>query len=175
MRIRRFAIGRSSIYSTGQPTAPRRKRHALPYRAVRRSPGYWLNRDYDLPKHEGTFWVLSMLGDTGMTSADERIRRACGFMFTYQHDDGAFRRRSRVADKGLVRRDAGPCTHARIVRFLIQVGCGGDIRTRRAVDWLLAAQHVDGMWNCGGSRRYGCLRATLDALRVVRAATEGRK
>jgi hypothetical protein len=134
--------------------------------------GYWVRPDYYLPKHEGTFWVLSMLGDAGMTAEDERIQRACEFMFAYQLDDGAFHRRSRVAGKGLVWRDAEPCTHARIVRFLIQFGYGDDSRTREAVHWLLAQQLEDGMWDHCPSRRYRCLRATLDVLGVAKLDAE---
>jgi hypothetical protein len=135
--------------------------------AAQKPDGYWIKRDYYLPKHEGTFWVLSMLADAGLTSEDEPIRRACEFMFTFQLDDGAFHRRSRMAGEGLVWRDAGPCTHARIVRFLIQFGYGDDPRLRTAVDWLLMTQLDDGMWDHTSSRRYGCLRATLDVLRVA--------
>jgi hypothetical protein len=129
---------------------------------------YWVKHDYYLPKHNGTFWTLSLLADAGLTLDNEEIRRACEFMFTFQREDGAFCRRRRVAGKGIVWADQpGPCTHARIVRFLIQFGYGDDPRTRRAIAWLLAAQQEDGMWDCCESRRYGCLRATLDVLRVA--------
>jgi Squalene-hopene cyclase C-terminal domain len=135
--------------------------------ATQKRDGYWLNRDYYLPKHDGTFWVLSMLGDMGLTAEQEQIRRACEFMFTFQRDDGAFWRRRRVASEGLVWSNAGLCTHGRIVRFLIQFGYGVDARIRHGVDWLLAAQRDDGMWDCGRPDRPGCLRASLDALRVA--------
>jgi hypothetical protein len=130
--------------------------------------GYWVKRDYYLPKHHGTFWTLSVLADLGLTQDDERIQNACEFMFTFQRENGAFCRRRRVAGKGLVwKDDPGPCTHARILRFLIQFGYGDDPCVRAGIDWLLAAQHEDGMWDCHPSRRYGCLRATHDALRVA--------
>jgi hypothetical protein len=61
----------------------------------------------------------------------------------------------------------GPCTHARIVRFLLQFGYGDDARTRAAVAWLLANQRDDGMWHCRPDDRYGCLRATHDYLRAA--------
>jgi hypothetical protein len=136
--------------------------------AAQKRDGYWLQRDFYLPKHAGTFWTLVMLGDLGLTAEHEQVRRACEFMFTFQRENGAFCRRRRVAGKGLVwRDDAGPCTQARIVRFLIQFGYGEDPRTRRGVAWLLDAQHEDGMWDCHPARRYGCLRATLDVLHVA--------
>ena len=136
--------------------------------AAQKSDGYWVKRDYYLPKHYGTFWVLSVLADLGLTAENEQIRRACEFLFTFQHEHGAFCRRRRVSGQGMVWADQpGPCTHARIVRFLFQFGYGDDPHTRTAVDWLLANQRDDGMWHCNPGGRHGCLRATLDYLRAA--------
>jgi len=143
--------------------------------AAQKSDGYWFGKDYYLPKHYGTFWVLSVLADLGLTADNEQVRRGCEFLFTHQRDDGEFCRRRRVVGQGLVwEAQAEPCTHARIVRFLMQFGYGDDPRTRAAIDWLLTSQRDDGMWLCHWARgRYGCLRATLDYLRaaVLDAAT----
>lgn len=128
--------------------------------------GYWLNRDYYLPKTSGTFWTLSVLADLGLSRAVDAIHRGCEFMFTFQRDNGAFCRRRRVAGRGLVwDTEPGPCTHARIVRFLIQSGYGDDARTGAAIDYLLSTRRPDGMWLCHPTGRHGCLRATHDALR----------
>ncbi len=136
--------------------------------AAQKHDGYWINRDFYLPKYDGTFWVLSVLGDLGLTAEQEAIRGACQFIFTFQRESGAFCRRRRVAGQGRVwDTAAGPCTHARIVRFLIQFGYGDDPRSRAAVDWLLSTQRDDGMWDCGSPDRRGCLRATHDVLRVA--------
>jgi hypothetical protein len=142
--------------------------------AAQKRDGYWVKRDYYLPKNYGTFWVLSVLADLGLTAEDEHIRRGCEFIFTYQRENGAFCRRRRIQGRGIVWDDQpGPCTHARIVRFLIQFGYAGAPRirpvrpVRAAIDWLLATQRDDGMWLCRRVDRYGCLRATLDVLRVA--------
>jgi hypothetical protein len=136
--------------------------------AAQKPDGYWVKRDYYLPKHYGTFWTLCVLGDLGLTAEQEAIERACEYLFTFQRENGAFCRRRRVAGKGLVwTDDAGPCTQARIVRFLIQFGYGDDARTRAGISWLLAVQREDGMWDCGSPTRPGCLRATHDVLRVA--------
>jgi len=135
--------------------------------ATQKGDGYWVQRDYYLPKCNGTFWVLSALADLGLTAEQEPIRRACEFMFGFQRPHGAFCRRRGVAGKGTVwESQPDPCTHARIVRFLIQFGYGDDPRTLAAVDWLLAASRDDGMWHCT-PERHGCLRATLDVLRAA--------
>jgi len=136
--------------------------------ATQKRDGYWIKRDYYLPKHNGTFWVLTVLADLGLTAENEQIQHACEFMFGFQRDGGAFFRHRRVTGQGMVwDPNAGPCTHARIVRFLIQFGYGDDPRLRAAVDWLLAAPRENGMWDCGAPSRPGCLRATLDVLRVA--------
>lgn len=137
--------------------------------AAQRRDGYWGKRDYYLPRtSRGTFWVLSVLGDLGLTAENEHIRRACDFMFTHQHENGAFCRRRRVSGQGTVWQEhAGPCTHARIVRFLIQFGFANDPRVRKAIDWLLPIQRDDGMWFCRDTGRRGCLRATIDVLRLA--------
>ena len=136
--------------------------------AARKRDGYWVKRDYYLPKNCGTFWVLSVLADLGLTAEDEGVRRGCDFLFTHQREHGGICRRRRVRGRGMVWDERpGPCTHARIVRFLIQFGYGDDPRTRAAMDWLLATQRGDGMWLCRHARGHGCLRATHDVLRAA--------
>jgi hypothetical protein len=141
--------------------------------ARQKPDGYWVKRDYYLPKHTGTFWVLCVLGDVGLTAEHPKIQKSCEFMFGFQREHGPFCRRRRVSGRGIVwDTDPGPCTHARIVRFLIQFGYGDDPRVRAAIDWLLAARRSDGMWDCGRPTRPGCLRATHDVLRVAALDSE---
>lgn len=135
--------------------------------AQQKKDGYWVKRDYYLPKFCGTFWTLSALADLGLTADDEHIERGCEFLFSFQRNHGGICRRRRVQGRGIVWDDPPePCTHARIVRFLIQFGYGSDPRTQAAVDWLMARERDDGMWHCRASR-CGCLRATHDVLRVA--------
>lgn len=137
--------------------------------AAQEREGYWGTRDYYLPRTgRGTFWVLTILGDLGLTAEEEHVRRACNWMFTHQREDGAFRRQRRVSGQGMVwQNDAESCTHARIVRFLIQFGYATDPRVRQAIKWLVQSQRDDGMWFCRGAEGRGCLRATVDVLRVA--------
>lgn len=137
--------------------------------AAQKSEGFWVQRDYYIPKHYSTFWVLSVLADLGLTNKDEHIRKGCEFMFTHQREDGSFCRRRHVSGRGILWEERPePCTHARIVRFLIQFGYGDDPRTRLAIDWLLSTQRQDAMWLCKWAKaRNGCLRATHDFLRLA--------
>jgi hypothetical protein len=136
--------------------------------ATQARDGYWGQRDFYLPFSLGTFWVLTVLGDLGLTAEEEHVRRACDFMFTHQRESGAFCRRRRVPGQGVIWQESTePCTHARIVRFLIQLGYAKDRRVRKAIAWLLPRQRDDGMWFCRGARGRGCLRATIDVLRLA--------
>jgi hypothetical protein len=137
--------------------------------ATQEPDGYWGKQDYYLPRaSRGTFWVLSVLGDLGLTAEEEHVRRACDFMFTHQRENGTFCRRRRVPGQGVVwEMHTEPCTHARIVRFLIQFGYAKDPRVLKAIDWLLPIQREDGMWFCRGAEGRGCLRATIDVLRLA--------
>ena len=136
--------------------------------AAQKREGYWVKRDYYLPKNYGTFWVLSVLADLGLTAENEHVRRGCEFLFAHQRERGGFCRRRRVRGQGVVwDAQPEPCTHARIVRFLIQFGYGDDPRTRAAMNWLLTNQRDDSMWLCNRAGRHGCLRATLDYLRAA--------
>ncbi|NIV31662.1 MAG: hypothetical protein GWN58_19885, partial [Anaerolineae bacterium] len=51
--------------------------------ATQKPGGFWVKRDYYLPKHNGTFWVLCVLGDLGLTAEHPQIRQSCDFMFTF--------------------------------------------------------------------------------------------
>lgn len=136
--------------------------------AAQKRDGYWIKRDYYLPKNYGTFWVLSALADLGLTAENEHVRRGCEFLFAHQREHGGFCRRRRIRGQGLAwEAQAEPCTQARIVRFLFQFGYADDPRTRAAADWLLATQRDDAMWLCGWASGHGCLRATLDYLRAA--------
>jgi hypothetical protein len=103
-----------------------------------------------------------------LTADEEHVRRGCEYMFTFQRENGPFCRRRRISGQGTVWQEhPEPCTHARIVRFLIQFGYGDDPRVRKAIEWLIATQRDDGMWFCRSVERRGCIRASLDVLRVA--------
>jgi len=137
--------------------------------AKQKHDGRWGQPDYYLPRRSlGTFWVLTALGDMGLTAEEEAIRRACDFMFLHQRQNGQFNRRRRVSGQGMVwMKSQEPCTHARIVRFLIQFGYGDDPRLRRAIEWVMKSQRGDGMWFCREDGKRGCLRVTIDILRMA--------
>lgn len=138
--------------------------------AGQRRDGAWLGSDFYIPKGLATFWRLTLLGDFGLTLAEDSdlVRKACEFMFRHQSKDGCFRRVRRREGRLVRERADVPCTQARIVRALIQLGYGNDPRTKRAIAWLVHTQRDDGAWLCTGPNpRRGCLRATIDYLRAM--------
>jgi len=146
--------------------------------AVQNPSGRWgKTRDYYTPKHYSTFWTLSVLADLGFTAEDDRVRQGCAFVFGCQRESGAFCRQRRVSGQGIIWvQGAEPCTHARILRFLIQFGYGDDARVKAGFEWLRATQRSDGMWMCARRDvRRGCLRAALDFLgaAILRPDTAG--
>lgn len=90
--------------------------------AAQKRDGYWFKRDYYLPKHCGTFWVLSMVADLGLTRENEQVQRGCDFMFTFQRDHGGFCRRRRVQGQGIVwDSQPGPCTPYRTLPYTVRI------------------------------------------------------
>lgn len=131
--------------------------------------GAWPGTDYYLPKGCGTFWRLTLLGDLGLSLANhcDLVRAACEFSFRHQAENGAFQRIRRQKARELKLRGE-PCTQARFVRALAQLGYGEDPRTKRAIAWLVHTQRDDGAWLCERrNMEHGCLRATVDYLRAV--------
>lgn len=137
--------------------------------AIQRDDGTWSGPDYYLPRAgSGTFWVLTILADYGLSLQDERIHRACEYFFKTQREDGSFCRVRHIPGQGWVWQAAAePCTQARIARFMLQFGYREDPRLRKAIDYLVSFQRQDGMWFCRGEKGCGCLRASLDFLRLA--------
>ena len=139
----------------------------------RNRKGLWGEvKDYYTPKHYSTFWVLSVLGDIGVSADLQVIKPAIDYMLSHQREDGAFRREQITT--GHQETNPVPCTHARILRFLVQFGQEHLPAVQKGVDWLIANQRQDGSWICNRSseQRHGCLRATHDYLRLAELMPE---
>ena len=70
--------------------------------AAQKGDGYWVKRDFYLPKHSGTIWVLIVLGDLGLAAEVEGVQQGCEFLFTFQREHGGFCRRRRLQGRGIV-------------------------------------------------------------------------
>jgi hypothetical protein len=127
--------------------------------------GYWdrpagfYNRHY-----RGTAWQVIFLAQLRADPSDERIHKACEFLFcrSQNRSTGGFAMSSNRGQSG-----GGvnclPCLTGNLVRALLHFGYGRDERWKRAVEWLVASQHDDGGW-VHGSRGHGCFQGTIKPL-----------
>jgi hypothetical protein len=116
--------------------------------------GYWgTPKDIHTwwPKKNTTFWILPMLADFGFTMTDERIARACEYVFSTQLSFGGFGWDPPT--------QAFDCHSAIITGSLARLGFLEDSRLRKAYDWLLRRQRLDGGFWCKNTGQVGGPRA----------------
>jgi hypothetical protein len=129
--------------------------------------GYW-GRPKDIhtwwPKKSTTFWTLGMLADFGLSVEDPHLASAAQYVLGLQLPEGGF--------LGFEPEKAADCHTAILLEPLFKMGLGDDARVRRAYDWLLGRQRLDGGWWCkntgqpGGPREHepSCPFATMFVL-----------
>lgn len=90
------------------------------------------------PKFVTTAWILPYLGEMGFTIADERIRKACEFIF---EEIGPYSRLDSPPET------ANCCgLYAIPLRAFASVGMAADERLQGGWDWLTLCQRPDGGW-----------------------------
>jgi len=105
--------------------------------------GYW-GKPKDIhtwwPKKDTTFWLLPVLADFGFTVKDNRIARACEYVFSTQLQSGGFGWDPPTKP--------GDCHSAIIIESLAKVGLLGDSRLQKTYEWLIERQRLDGGFWC---------------------------
>jgi hypothetical protein len=132
--------------------------------------GYWEkpNSPY-LPKYKSSYWTIMVLSRLGLDRTDERVAKACEFIFRFQHDEGGFsckspenasmdyeyrRRKGKTMPRknefvsSLVYESQVTCLTGNMVAALIRLGHEEDPRVNKAVQWLVKVQYKDGGWLC---------------------------
>lgn len=108
--------------------------------------GYWGPPEnfYLRGKYKGTSWQLIILAELGADKNDERIKKACEFMFKSSQDptSGAFSYISNEEGVGDPIRVV-PCLTANMVWSLIRFGYLDDERVQKAIEWLIKHQRFD--------------------------------
>ena len=150
--------------------------------------GYWEEpvSPY-LPKYKSSYWTIMVLGRLGMDKNDERVARACEFIFQFQHNAGGFSSHSRnsavreygyLRQKGkklpsqkefvssLVFEEQLTCLTGNMVAALIRLGYADDPRVEEASEWLVRVQNKDGGWLCPYWKahmrdEHGCFMGTI--------------
>lgn len=134
--------------------------------------GYWGDptKPY-IPKYRSSYWQIMILGHLGMDKTDERVRKACDWIFRFQQDEGGF---SCYSKEQLLReyewrkkrgRKLPPlppdewaeqvyyqqqlsCLTGNIIAALTRIGYKDDPRVKKALTWLVKIQNQDGGWQC---------------------------
>jgi len=160
--------------------------------AKQRPQGHWEEAGSPyLPKYKASYWQIMILSELGMDRGDERVRRACEYIFGFQHDEGGFscasleQARARYESATMkakfniphrdewasayVREQQLSCLTGNISAALIRMGYGDDARVGKALRWLSRIQNRDGGWLCPywsahARDTHGCFGGTIGAL-----------
>jgi hypothetical protein len=114
--------------------------------AKQKSGGYWgvPENFYIKGKYKGTVWQLMILAELGANPEEERVRKACEFMFENSQDreSGGFSYMS-VSSGGGARGKMLPCLTGNIVWSLIRLGYLKDARVQKGIQWIVKYQRFD--------------------------------
>ncbi len=129
--------------------------------------GYWgTPRDIYTwwPKKDTTFWLLPILADFGLRKDNKKIAGACEYVFSTQLPCGGFGWAPPPTP--------GDCFTGILTESLAKLGYASDSRLKKAYEWLIQRQRLDGGFWCkntgqpGGPREKepSCAFATLCVL-----------
>ena len=132
--------------------------------------GFWEDRDSPyLPKYKASYWQIMILGYLGMYRSNPKVRKACNFIFKFQHPEGGFStetaKTAKIAyDYYKKKKKSLPsvgewtrryiyegqlsCLTGNITAALIRLGYYDDPRVKKALNWLVQIQNLDGGWLC---------------------------
>lgn len=134
-----------------------------------------------------TGFALFRLGTLGFGQEFEPVRRGAEFLYGKQRKDGAWPLRSNMQDEGAEGLTLSPLQTALPLRGLVSCGYAADLRSDKAIDWLMKYRLDDGAWPAGyvndnlrgiaGYRRlahsqYGCRSNTTAVLQCLAYRTD---
>lgn len=127
--------------------------------------GFWDKEDSPyFPKYKSTYWTLMLLAQLGI-EADERVRKACEYIFKFQKENGGFM--EDFKDDITI-----PCLTGNVLIFLHHFGYSKDGRVKKAVEHLCNTQIADGGWVCHEWKshrrdKHGCFQGTIAPLEAL--------
>jgi hypothetical protein len=150
--------------------------------------GHW-EKPYSpyLPKYKSSYWTIMILGRLGVDRTNEKVAKACEFIFQFQNGDGGFSSESidsasreyeylRQKGKGLPSQEEFvsslvfesqlTCLTGNMVSALVRIGYADDLRVKKALEWLIRVQNKDGGWLCPYWKahvrdKHGCFLGTI--------------
>jgi hypothetical protein len=152
------------------------------------SGGYWENPNSPyFPKYKSSYWTVMVLARLGMDSTNDKVRKACEFLFSYQNDGGGFScetqatalkeyEHRRKRGKEMPSKDEFVTSHiyenqlscltGNMVAAFLQIGYVDDPRVKKAIQWLVRIQNKDGGWLCPywkahARDKHGCFMGTI--------------
>lgn len=168
--------------------------------------GFWKNRDSPYtPKYKSTYWQVMILGQLAADKTDDRVRRACEFVFSLQLIEGGFsshtrsgaleeyewmhtrtalkEKRQPEADswaQSLVREHQYSCLTGNLCSALLRLGYLGDPRLSKALGWLVEVQNADGGWLCPYWKAHvndthGCFYGTICPIEAFSEVPEAQR
>lgn len=160
--------------------------------------GYWEEpaNPYH-PKYKSSYWTIMILGQLGMDRTNEKVAKACEFIFQFQSADGGFSSYTKdraleeyewLRKKGkklpsaqeyaasIVHEHEYSCLTGNMATALIRIGYEKDPRVQKALEWLARIQNRDGGWLCPYWRahirdKHGCFFGTICPLEAFSAAS----
>jgi hypothetical protein len=150
--------------------------------------GYWEEpaNPYH-PKYKSSYWQIMTLGQLGIDKTDERVEKACEYIFQFQFEEGGFTSQTRETalreyhwllkrgkklpphDKwitNIIFEQQLSCLTGNMVAALIRLGYENDSRVHKAIKWLVKIQNKDGGWLCPYWKahikdEHGCFYGTI--------------
>jgi len=137
------------------------------------------------PKYKSSYWQIMTLGQLGIDRSDERVRRACEYIFQFQLEEGGFSSHTQATAskecdwllkkqlpsrnewvKSLVFEHQYSCLTGNMAAALIRIGYADDPRVAKALEWLVKIQNKDGGWLCPYWKahikdKHGCFYGTI--------------
>jgi len=199
--IRYFTLKDILDYSDNAPEVQEAKGNIKDYKKVSRifskqhPEGFWELAEHPYhPKYKSTYWQIMILSQLGLDKSDERVRKACEYIFRFQLEEGGFstfreegakREYLWVKKRALERRKKPPsfeiwarekirenemsCLTGNLAASLIKLGYTSDKRVKRALKWLVEIQNDDGGWLCPYWRahikdKHSCFMGTITPL-----------
>lgn len=161
------------------------------------SEGYWEEpaNPYH-PKYKSSYWTIMTLGQLGMDKTDERVTRACEYIFQFQLDEGSFSSHTQATaseeydrllknqqklplrddwTRSLVFEHQYSCLTGNMAAALARMGYANDPRVKKALQWLVKIQNKDGGWLCPYWKahvkdKHGCFYGTICSLEAFSEA-----